>query len=204
MDVEAQPVPDAVHVEVAIGAAVNQPLGSPAQQPEIDESARDHFDGCAVGRIPARTGADHRQGRLLRGQYHVVDRPLPAAEAAADGKTARDVGGVATVFAAGVNQHQVAPAQSRRVARVVHGAGPCSSGDDARIGRGPGAVTRELVEQLGLELILVQPGATLAHGPPMGRDADCSGATKLAQLRRRLEQTQLVNEEIEIRELPRR
>src|SRR6185295_10754352 len=84
----------------------------------------------------------------------VVQLALRGGEAAGGGKRAGDVARVAVELAAGVDQAELAGAERRRPRNVVEDAGVAAGGDDRRIRGTLGAVAAELVQQLGLDLVL--------------------------------------------------
>ncbi len=128
----------------------------------------------------ARAGAGGVDRRVLGGQHELVQRALLGAEAAVGRKGARDVGGVAGIFAAGVDQAQLAGlepgiAGGGVTGRIVEHAGVRAGGDDRRIGRSARAVAAEFVQQFGLDLVFVHR-ASAAAGRPRRTSASRVGA----------------------------
>ena len=123
-------------------------------------------------RHEVRARLDRRDRRGLRGQDEVVHVGLRAAEAAIDRKGARDVGGVAVQFAAGVDQQQFAVLHLTVVVDVVKNAGAGTGGDDGGVGGELAAPAAELVQELGLELVFEATGSGYAHGAPMAIGGD--------------------------------
>ena len=113
-------------------------------------------------------GAHCVEARLLRGEHDLVDRLLRAGEAAAHRKRARDIRRVALVFAARVDQQELAVLQLPAVLAIVQHAGVGAAGDDRRIGDRLRAAAQELVRELRFDLVLVPSDARAIHRPPMG------------------------------------
>ena len=151
--VHAEPMPDAVHEEAAVSAVLDQFRHAPLQQAEAHEALRDGAHRRLVRLVPVRAGADLRDRGPLRLQHHLVDRPLPAAVAAADGKRARHVGGVIVELAARVDQQQFAVLHLAAVLAVMQHAGIRPAADDRVIGD-VGAAAVELVQDLRHHLVL--------------------------------------------------
>ncbi len=79
------------------------------------------------------------------------------------GKGARDVAGVAVELAAGVDQHQLAVAHRRRIGAVMQHAGVGAGRDDGTVGRVLRAAEAELMQQLGVEVVLAHVLALAQH-----------------------------------------
>ena len=110
-------------------------------------------------RVPGAPGFTSAIAASLRGEHQLVDVALRAAEAPVHRERAGDVGGVAVELAAGVDQQQRAVLEQRVVLAVVQHAGVGAAGDDRPVGRELRAVAAELVQQLGLDLVLHPPAA---------------------------------------------
>jgi hypothetical protein len=104
--------------------------------------------------------------------HELVDVLLRAAETAVDRERARDVRRVALVLAAGVDQQQFAVLQLAVVVAIVQHARIGPAGDDRRIRDRLGAVAQELVDELGLDLVLEPAGARGRHRPAVGARRD--------------------------------
>ena len=115
-------------------------------------------------------------------KHHLVDRALRRRESAADRKGAGDVRGVVVVFAARIEQQQVAVAQRLIVVAVMHDAGIGAAADDRVIGN-VGVVRAEFMQHLGHDLVLHAPGPREAHGAAVGADRDLRGAPQAGLLR---------------------
>jgi len=85
----------------------------------------------------------------------------------------------------------------------VKNAGVGAGGDDRRI-RAFRAVAAELVDELGLELVLLHAGPAGAHGAAVGTDGDLGRLPHRAALVAALEQAHLVQQVVERDEIARR
>jgi hypothetical protein len=120
----------------------------------------------------------------------VVELALRRSESPVGGKGARHVAGVAVELAAGVDQAQLAGAQLGVAGSVVQHTGIRARRDDRAVGRALRAVAAELVQQLGLDLVLaharVRVGtkarAAVAHRARMCAGRDRAGAAQRRQL----------------------
>ena len=108
-------------------------------------------------------GSHRGDRRSICFEHELVQSALCFREFAVDRKSARDVGGIALVFAAGVDQQQLARAQNRLVFAVVKDATVRTTADDRQIAR-LGARPAEFVFDLRLDLVFVHPRPTTAHG----------------------------------------
>src|SRR5439155_2697630 len=97
--IETQPVPRPVHVELLVRTGFEHRIERTLAQLEIDQPLRQHPLGHLVVVVKRLAGLDCIDARQLRGKHQLVDRLLRAAELSADGKSARDVGGVALKLA---------------------------------------------------------------------------------------------------------
>ena len=98
--------------------------------------------------------------RVKNSLIHIALRP---GEFAVNREGARDVAGVAFVFATGVNQQQIAVLHFAVAVVVVQHAGVRAASDDVVVGRRARAVTNEFVRQLRLDLIFILAGARGVH-----------------------------------------
>ena len=202
MDIAAQPVARAVHVEREVIAVRNHVAERAdlvgVQQSEVEHALRQHRHGGIVRIGKTCPGAGGGNRPFLRRQHQVVERALRAAEATIGGKGARDVAGVAVEFAAGVYQHQFTIADGRLVGAVVQHTGVGTGGDDGAVGRRLRALLAKLVQQLGFQVVLahVLAGAQhlrrTAHGADVADGADLGGAAHGGNLVRVLHQAHFV------------
>ena len=130
-------------------------------------------------------GAHLVDGRELRFQHDFVDRALRRREPAADRKGAGDVRGVVVVFAARIEQQQVAVAQGLIVVAVVHDAGIGAAADDGVVGN-VRIVRAKLVQQFGHHLVFHAPGTRKAHGAAMCAHRDLRRAPQATACSARL------------------
>ena len=167
--IETQPVAGAVHVEVAVRALLDDPVGLAGQQPQIQQALHQHTHGGAMhalGGLPRRHGS-HR--RFLSCQHQLIERSLLAAEAAVDWEGAGDVSVVVVAEGtAGVDQEEVSVAQLSVVGGVVQHAGVVAAGHDRVVGRSAGALLQEVLLDHSLHLALIQPRSDDLAGQLVG------------------------------------
>ena len=119
---------------------------------------------------------------MLCGQHHLVQVFLGAGELAIGGEGAGDVRGIAVQFATRVDQHQLAIANRRHIGAVMQHTGVGTRGDDGGVGGKLRAVQTELVQQLGIQVVLThilagtQHASAGLHGTYMGVGTDTGGA----------------------------
>jgi hypothetical protein len=143
---------------------------------------------------------------MLRRLDDVVQLALRGAEAAGAGERARHVARVAVELATGVDQAELAGVERRRPRHVVEDAGVAAGGDDRRIRRTFGARAAELVQQLGLDLVLgdgrrrvgAKAARAKAHRACVRRGADRRGAAHRVDLAGVLVQPHLGEERREV------
>ena len=133
-------------------------------------------------------------GLPLGFEHDLIERGLGRREAAADGKGAREVGGVVLDFAARVNQHEILGIERRRVGRVMQHAGVGPGRDDGGIGGAPGAAAQEGIEQLRFEVSLPATRRAMPHGAQMALDGNGGGAAHQFDLGSGLEQAQFMKQ----------
>src|SRR5258708_1371195 len=161
--VEAQPVPGAVHIEALVGFLLEDLVERPGKKLKVEHALREDANRRVVRLVPGVAGAHFADRRELRREHHLVGVALPRAEPAVHREAARHVRGVARELAPGVDQQPVAAAQRRLVGAGVQHAGIRPPGDDRPVGGELRAAAPELIEQLGLDLVLVAPGARRLH-----------------------------------------
>ena len=153
--------------------------------------------------IPGHARSYGVDGGKIGLEHHFVRRTLDISEPAVHGEGARDVGGIAAVLAAGVDQQQVAVSQRRFVLAVVEDAAVGTATDDRQVGDVRiGAV--ELVTDLSGDLVLEHVRPAMSHGPPMGRTGDGGRMTHLRDLGSALVEPHLVQRVLECDDLMRR
>ena len=160
-------------------------------------------DGGDVAGFVGDAGLRLRQRGGLRRTDQVVQRALLLAEAAVDRERAGDVGRIAAVFGAGIDQHQVAVVGRRIVGAVVQHAGIAAGADDAAVGRF-GIVLAEHALDLGLQFVLAHAGTHRAHRGFVRAHADVGGALHQLQFVAVLEQSHLVEQVAQLEEFMRR
>src|SRR6266850_1998570 len=104
--VHAEPVPGAVHVELAVVMHRERVLDPARQQLQIDEPLGQHSPRRLVHRLVAGAGLRRFDGRELCLEHDLVDRALRGGEAAVDRERARDVRGVVAVLRCGVDEQE--------------------------------------------------------------------------------------------------
>ncbi len=147
--------------------ALDELADAPLEQPQVDEAGHQHLDRGVVWIDPAATRPAFGYSGLLGGEDDVVERALIGGEATVDGKGSRHVRGVAVDLGAGVDEQQVAVLELRVVLDVVQNAGVGAARDDGRVGRILAAPATELVDELGLDLILLAARAACPHCAPV-------------------------------------
>ena len=131
-------------------------------------------------------------GRLCR-THQIMQCTLRLAEAAIDGKRARDVRRIAGVFGTGINQHQLAIAAFRHIVAIVQHTGICPRANNTGVRR-LRAMFAKYVFQLGLQFELVHAHARRAQCRTMRLDTDICRLLHQAKLICRLEQAQLIQQ----------
>ena len=195
VDIEAQPVAGAVHVQVPVGALLDDAVRLAAQQAQLQQTLHQHAHSGfmhALGGLPRR---HHRHRCLLGRQHQLVQGPLLAREAAVDRESAGDVAVVVIAQrAAGVDQQQVAVAQHVVVGGVVQHAGVVAAGDDRTVGGAAGSLLEEVLLDHRLHLPLAQPRPRHPAGQLMGFGGDAGGLAQALQLLGALAQSHLMQD----------
>src|SRR5882672_9378053 len=163
VDIEAEPMPGAVHVKTLVVFGFDHLFDRTAAQAKVDEPARQDAYRGVVGLVQSIPCLDGRDRRGLSREHQLVDVFLRPAEFPVDRKSARDIRCVAVELATRVDQEEIAVGEARAVLAVVQDARVGSSGDDGSVGGVLGSAAAELVEQLGLDLVFASPGAHRAH-----------------------------------------
>src|SRR5690606_37369128 len=109
---------------------------------------------------------------------------------------AGDVGGVVLVFAAGIDQQQVALLQPRVVLAIVQDAGVGAATHYGLVGPG-GVVPPVLVQDLRRDLVFVAAGHGVVHGPDLRRRRDAAGLAHQPQLHAALVEAHVVQHVVE-------
>ena len=76
MHVEAEPVPGAMHIKVAIVAVFDHRVGLTNQKAEVQQSLHQHAQGGVVDLFRRRSRSDLGHRRLLGRQHKAVELPL--------------------------------------------------------------------------------------------------------------------------------
>ena len=112
VDVAAEPVAGAVHVERPVGLRVDDGVDIadhvPVEQAGVEHALGEHPHGSGVRIAVACAGMHRLESRSLRVDDDLVERALRRREAAVGGEGAGDVAGVAVEFAAGIDQAEFA------------------------------------------------------------------------------------------------
>jgi len=126
-----------------------------------------------VGIIPVVTRTHLGDGRKVRLENNLVDRPLLRRKASIDRKRPRDVRGVALILAARIDQQQLAVLERLIVFAVMQHAGVLPTADDGLVGRVRVAAP-ELVNELGHDFKFVQAWAANAAWLARARAMRCA------------------------------
>ena len=168
MHVHADPVTGAVHVELHVGFFFNHLIEAAFEQAEIEHALRQHADRDLVILVEWIARFEHIHAGQLRIKHSLIHVALRAGEFAAHWEGARDVAGVAFVFATGVNQQQIAVLHLAIAVVVVQHAGVRAAGDDVVVRGRARAVADELVREFGLNVIFMLAGPGSAHCAGVG------------------------------------
>src|SRR4029450_1932335 len=133
VDVHAEPVPGAVHVELAVVVHRERLLEAVRQRTERDETLGEHAPRRLVHRLVAVARPRGRDAGQLRAQDDLVDGPLRGRETPVGRGRARDVGRVVAPLAAGVDEQEVAVLHLPVVLAVVEDARVGARRDDGRV-----------------------------------------------------------------------
>ena len=169
MDIEAQPMAGAMHVEVAVGPLLDDPVHLTAEQAKVHQALDENPNGGVMDRFSGLPGSHNSHRGFLSGQHHLVEGALLRAEATVDREGARDVSVVVVVQGAtGVDQKQIAVVQHRVIRRVMQNTGVIPAGNNRAIGRTSRPLLKEVLLDHPLHLALIQPGARHLTGQFMG------------------------------------
>src|SRR5262245_9604067 len=163
VNIQAQPVPGAVHVEALVVFGFDHFFDAALAQAQIDESPGQGADRGEVRLVPAIPRPHGGDRCALRGEHELVDLLLRAAEPAVYGNRAREVRGIAIQLAARIDQQEISVREPRAVLAIMQDAGIGAAGDDRRIGGVLRSAAAKLVEQLGFYFVFASTGACCAH-----------------------------------------
>ena len=163
MHIQPQPVPGAMHVKLLVGFLLQHARERAFAELQIDQPLREHLVRHLVI-ISKRRARFHRPDASELGlQHQLINIPLRPAEFSGNRKRAGDIGGVTFQFAAGIDQHQIALFQQRRILPIVQHAGIGTGGDDAAICGLARAVFHELMQQFRFDLIFIHARLGKTH-----------------------------------------
>ena len=123
MDVHAEPVPGAVHVELAIEVHGERVLDTLRQEFQADQPLDEDTARCLVHRLVTGAGLGDADRRELRGEHDLVDRALRCREAACHREGAGDIGGVVAILGGSIDEQEIAVEHAAAVLGVVEDAG---------------------------------------------------------------------------------
>src|SRR5678809_256580 len=106
-------MPGLVAVIALVVTGLDVLLQRALEQTELQQAFGQRPHGSQMAGFVGHSGPGLRKRRSLRRTDEVMQRALLLREAAVHRKGARDVRGIAAVFGAGVDQHQVAVAEYR-------------------------------------------------------------------------------------------
>ena len=181
----------AVHEEALLLVFLDQCVHLALEQAQFDQALGQHSSGDFMRARAGIAGLEFGRRCFLCRQHHVVHRFLRPAEFAVGRKTARDVGGVALVLAARVNQHQIAVLERCVVLNVMQDAGVGAGPDDAAVTRFH-AFQLELVMNFRRQLIFEATGFGEFHRAHVAARGHRAGVLHQFQLGGGLDQTLLV------------
>ena len=180
--VQPQPVTGAMHVEALVGLSFERLVERTGEEPQVEQPLSEYAHRGLMGVVEGGAGADRGDRRFLRREHEVVEQALRRTEAPVDGEGAGDVGSVAVVFTACVDEHQFACLSPRAVVGVMQDAGVGAAGDEGRVGRALGAVAAEFGDELRFQRVFVHAGATDAHCAAVGMGGDRRAALHQLEL----------------------
>src|SRR6266853_492761 len=192
MDVEAEPMSGAVHVEALVILGLDDLLDRPAAQSQVDESLSERPHRGTVRLVPAVARLYRRDRRGLRGEHQLVDVLLRAAEFSAHGESPRYIRGISVQLTACVYEQEIPVREPRVVVAIMQNAGVGSSGDDRPVRGILGAAAAKLVEKLRLDLVFAASTAGRAHRAFVGGCRDRRRAAHHGELPVVLEEAHLV------------
>src|SRR5690625_6594562 len=141
---QAQPVAGLVHVEASVAAVFQVFIQAAVKQAQVDEPPGENARGRVVKGLEGLAGPHVLYGGPLGLQDNVVKGQLRGGKAAVDGKSARNVGRIAQMLAAGVNQHQAVAGQGLVVVNIIQYTDDLPAGHDGQIG-GPTDAERLII-----------------------------------------------------------
>src|SRR6266853_662390 len=192
MDVQAEPMSGAVHVEALVILGLDDLLDRPAAQSQVDESLSERPHRGTVRLVPAVARLYRRDRRGLRGEHQLVDVLLRAAEFSAHGESPRYIRGISVQLTACVYEQEIPVREPRVVVAIMQNAGVGSSGDDRPVRGILGAAAAKLVEKLRLDLVFAASTAGRAHRAFVGGCRDRRRAAHHGELPVVLEEALLV------------
>src|SRR6266849_6158329 len=192
MDVQAEPMSGAVHVEALVILGLDHFFDRTTAQSQLDESLSERAYGGIVRLVPSVAWLYRRDRGGLRGEHQLVDVLLRSAEFSAYWESPRHIRGISGQLAACVDEQEISVGEPRVVVAVMQDAGVGSSGNDRPVRGILGAAATKLVEKLRLDLVFAASGAGRAHRAFVGGHRDRRRAAHHGELAVVLEETHFV------------
>jgi hypothetical protein len=192
--VHTQIVAGFVHEIGFVAAGRLHLLRTAAEDPELDQPLADDARGHLMQRFERDTGSRSGNAGLLRGQHHLVRRPLRRAEAAVHGESASDVRGVVAIFAAGIDQEQITVLHLPLILHVVQDSGVRAGAHDGLIRDALAAACAKGPAQQRFDLVLIGPRPRAPHRCQVSLRADGDGSLEERHLLTLLVASHLVHQ----------
>ena len=167
-----------MHKEGAVSALCNQLFNVALQNAELHQPAHHDAHHFAGHFLNGGAGAEQFKRAFQRGEHNVVNLALCRGEFAADREGAGDIAGIAFVFAARVNQHQIARAHFAFVLGVVQDAAVFARAHNGVVGGKARAVAVELMLNFAFQLILKHARAAHLHRAGVGQRGNFARAAQ--------------------------
>src|SRR6266853_2445571 len=204
VDVQAEPMSGAMHVEALVILGLDHFYECPAAQSQIDESLSERPHRGIVRLVPAPACHHGVERGGLRGEHQLVDVLLRAAEFSAHGEGPRHIRGISVQLTTCVDEQKIPVGEPRVVVAVMQDAGVGSSGDDRPVRGILRAAAAKLVEKLRLDLVFAASGAGCAHRAFVGGRRDRGRAAHHGELAFVLDETHVVERRAHVANLGRR
>ena len=181
MHIHAQPVSGSMHEELPVGAVLDQRRQLALEQTQFDQ-ALGYFAYCGIMRIiPVISRSGGSDGCVLRLQYHFVHGALLRTVTAIDRKRTRDIRGIKSGFATGINQQQITIHQLGIVFVIVQDATVRTASDNGMVGD-ISVVAVKFMEQFGHHLVFHATRLNVAQSTFMGAYSNRSRLTHQRRL----------------------
>src|SRR2546426_7788677 len=204
MDVQAEPMSGAMHVEALVILGLDHFFERPAAQSQIDESLSERPHRGIVRFIPAPAGHHGVDRGGLRGEHQLVDVLLRAAEFPAYWESPRHIRGISVQLTTCVDEQKIPVGEPRVVVAVMQDAGVGPSGNDRPVRGILSSAAAKLVEKLRLDLVFAASRAGRAHRAFMGSRRDLRSAAHHGELAVVLDQAHVVERGAHVADFGRR